>query len=263
MNEITFSKTQPKASLRYKVDESLSVYGSWGIGFRSGQFNQNGTGAAAAQIGLPGVSDVLPAEETRTAEVGLKGEWFNRRLRVDASLYQTRQTNAPYFVFVGAITAQVLVGIDKVDLYGGELSVTGNLAPGLDAYVGYGYTHSEIKSYALTPADVGKRAPYVPNTTVDAGLQYRVPLTSTLRLLARVDYQRLGEQFWDPENSTARNPISLVDARLGLESQDGHWSVIGSINNASNKRYNAEWVGGGFATLAPPRNWVVEATYRF
>jgi iron complex outermembrane recepter protein len=263
INDVAFSKTQPKASLRYNVGDSLSVYGSWGIGFRSGQFNQNGTGAAAAQIGLPGVSDVLPAEETRTTEIGMKGEWLDRRLHVDASVFQTRQTNAPYFVFVGAITAQILVAIDRVDLYGGEFSVTGNLAPGLDAYIGYGYTHSEIKHYALTPTDVGNRAPYVPNETVDAGLQYKVAISSALRMVARADYQRLGDQYWDPENSTDRRPVNLVSGRVGLETLDGHWSLTGTINNATNRRYNAEWVGGGFAELAAPRNWVVEASYRF
>jgi len=263
LNEVTFSKTQPKASLRYNVDDSLSVYGSWGIGFRSGQFNQNGTGAAAAQIGLPGVSDVLGAEETRTAEIGMKGEWLDRRLHVDASVFQTHQTNAPYFVFVGAITAQILVAIDKVDLYGGEISVTGNLAPGLDAYIGYGYTHSEIKRYSLSPTDVGNRAPYVPDRTVDAGVQYKVAVSSALRMVARADYQRLGDQYWDPENSTDRKPVNLLSARLGLETLDGHWSVMGTVNNATNRRYNAEWVGGGFAQLAPPRSWVVEASYRF
>jgi iron complex outermembrane receptor protein len=263
INDVTFSKTQPKASLRYNIDDSMSVYGSWGIGFRSGQFNQNGTGAAAAQIGLPGVSDLMPAETTNTAELGMKSDFLDHRLHVDASLYETHQTNAPYFVFVGAITAQILVAIDKVDLYGGEVSVTGNLAPGLDAYVGYGYTHSEIKRYSLVPGDVGNRAPYVPNQTVDAGLQYKVPLNSVLRLVMRGDYQRLGNQYWDPENTTARDPVDLVSARLGVETLDGHWSVIGTMSNALNRRYNAEWVSGGFAEIAEPRTWVVEASYRF
>lgn len=263
INRVKFSKGQPKVSLRYSVDDNLSVYASWGVGFRSGQFNQNGTGAAASAIGLPGVSDLLKAEEVTTTEAGLKGDFFEHKTRVEASVFRTTQKNAPYFVFVGAITAQVLVGIDKVDLYGGEFSVTQNLAHGLDAYAGYGYTHSEIKDYALAPADVGKKAPYVPNQSIDAGVQYRFALTSALNLFSRVQYQRLGLQYWDPENSTARSPVNLVSARLGVESNDGHWSVIGTMNNALDKRYNAEWVGGGFATLAPPRTWIVEATYKF
>ena len=133
INKANFSKPQPKISLRYSVDGNLSVYASYGVGFRAGQFNQNGTGAAAAAIGLPGVSDLLKAEEVDTAELGLKSDWLDHRIRVEASLYETKQKNAPYFVFVGAITAQVLVPIDKVDLYGGEFTVTANLAPGLDA----------------------------------------------------------------------------------------------------------------------------------
>jgi iron complex outermembrane receptor protein len=263
VNRANFSKPQPKVSLRYSVDSNLSVYASYGVGFRAGQFNQNGTGAAAAAVGLPGVSDLLKAEEVDTAELGLKSEWLDHRIRVEASLYDTTQKNAPYFVFVGAITAQVLVPIDKVDLYGGEFTVTANLAPGLDAFAGYGYTHSEIKTYALAPADVGNRAPYVPNATVDGGLQYRVPITSTLRLFSRIQYQRLGDQYWDPENTTARNPVNLVGGRLGIETMDNHWSLIGTINNALDKRYNSEWVSGGYATLAPPRTWLVEATYHF
>lgn len=263
INDVTFSKTQPKVSLRYNLDDTVSVYGSWGIGFRSGQFNQNGTGAAAAQVGLIGVSDLMPAETTNTAEMGLKGDWLDHRLHVDASVYETHQTNAPYFVFVGAITAQVLVAIDRINLYGGEFTITGSLAPGLDAYVGYGYTHSEIMRYSLAPGDVGNRAPYVPDATVDAGLQYRVPISSALRLLLRGDYQRLGRQYWDPENSTARDPVNLLSARVGLETTDGRWSVVGTMNNATNRRYNAEWVSGGFAELAQPRTWVVEASYHF
>lgn len=263
VNRVTFSKTQPKASLRYKIDDTMSLYGSWGIGFRSGQFNQNGTGAAATLVGLPGVSDVLQAEETRTSELGFKGAWPNLRLRVDASLFHTRQENAPYYVFIGAITSQILVGIDRVDLYGGEISVSANLAPGLDAYVGYGYTHSEIDQFSLTPADIGNRAPYVPENSINAGLQYRVPITSSLNVIARGEYQRLGEQYWDPENSTARDPVDLFSARLGVESADSRWSLVGSVKNLSDERYNEEWVLGGFTALAPPRTWVVEASYRF
>ena len=263
VNHANFSKPQPKVSLRYSVDSDLSIYASYGVGFRSGQFNQNGTGAAAAAVGLVGVSDLLKAESVHTSEIGLKSDWLDHRIRAEVSFYDTQQKNAPYFVFVGAITAQVLVPIDKVDLYGGEFTVTANLAPGLDAFAGYGYTHSEIKSYALESADVGKQAPYVPNMTVDGGLQYRAPISSTLQLFSRIQYQRLGKQYWDPENSTARDPVNLLGARLGVETRDNHWSVIGTLNNALDKRYNAEWVSGGYATLAPPRTWLIEATYRF
>jgi iron complex outermembrane receptor protein len=50
---------------------------------------------------------------------------------------------------------------------------------------------------------------------------------------------------------------------LGVESADSRWSLIGSVKNLTDKRYNEEWVLGGFAALAAPRTWVVEASYRF
>ena len=37
----------------------------------------------------------------------------------------------------------------------------------------------------------------------------------------------------------------------------------GAITNATNKSYNAEFVLGGFAEPAPPREWTVEARYNF
>jgi iron complex outermembrane receptor protein len=263
VNRVTFSKGQPKVSLRYSIDPRLSVYASWGVGFRSGEFNQNGTGAAAALIGLPGVSDLLKAETVTTTEGGLKADLFDHHTRLEVSGFSTSQKNAPYFVFVAPIGAQVLVGIDKVALYGGELTLTQNFARGLDAFLGYGYTHSQIKNYALTPADVGNQAPYVPNQSIDAGVQYRVAMTSRVDLFARLQYQRLGKQYWDPENSTPRDPVDLVGLRLGLESPDSRWSVIATVNNLFDTRYNAEWVDGGFALLAPPRTGVLEFTYKF
>jgi iron complex outermembrane receptor protein len=39
--------------------------------------------------------------------------------------------------------------------------------------------------------------------------------------------------------------------------------VTGTVNNATNKAYNAEFVLGGFAQPAVPRSWVVDARYNF
>lgn len=72
-------------------------------------------------------------------------------------------------------------------------------------------------------------------------------MTSRASLLIRAEYQRLGKQYWDPENSTAREPVHLFNARLGVESADGRWSLIGSVKNLADERYNEEWVLGGFS----------------
>ena len=71
-----------------------------------------------------------------------------------------------------------------------------------------------------TVALAGNQAPYIANNTVNAGIQYRTDITSSLGLFIRGDFENRGRQFWDPENSTARSAIQLVNARIGIEDLD-------------------------------------------
>ncbi len=263
VNRRTFDKAQPKVALRYEAGDNANLYASWGVGFRSGQFNQNGVGAAAAAAGIVGVEDVVGQEETRTVEAGFKSEWFNRRLRLNGAFYRTNVDGQQYFVFIGGVGAQVLVNIDKVRLIGGELEAVVRLADGLDAYASFGITDSRINQYALNPADVGNWAPYVPKSTVNLGAQYRTTIVDGFGLFARIDYERRGKQFWDPENSTARNALDLVNVRFGLEDPDGAWSLIATIQNLTDEVYNSEFVLGGFAHPALPRRYHIDLRYNF
>lgn len=263
VNRASFDKWQPKATLSYRPTRDLNLYASYGVGFRSGQFNQNGTAAAAAAAGILGVSDRVPQENTRTYEVGAKLQLANRRVRIDGALFDTSVENQQYFVFIGAIGAQVLVPIDRVSLRGGEVLATWTVSRGFDAYAGFGYTDSEIDRYTVNPALTGNRAPYVPKTTINLGAQYRTALSSALGLFARADYRRMGKQYWDPENSTPRSNVDLFDFRLGLEDPDRRWSIIASVENAFDEVYNSEYVAGGFSHAAPPRVWRIDLRHNF
>lgn len=263
VNRATFDKFQPKISIRYLASDDVNLYASWGKGFRSGQFNQNGVGAVAAGAGVPGVSDLLPQEGTNTFEVGAKTSWADNRVTLNGSVYRTKVTNAPYFVFIGAVSAQVLVPIDDIEIIGGEIELAANLADGLDAYASVGITDSEIDAYSVNPAAVGNKAPYIAKSTFNAGIQYRTPITDSLGIFGRVDYENRGSQFWDPENSTARSAIDLVNLRVGLEDNDGGWALTGSMDNATDEVYNSEWVLGGFAHAGVPRVWRVDLRVNF
>lgn len=259
-NKAKFSQGQPKFTAVYKATPSLNLYGSWGVGFRSGEFNQNGAAAAAAAAGTVGISDKVPQEKAETAEIGFKGSWLSNRLRVSGDVYQTDVSNQQYFVFIGAIAAQVLVPIDDVRLRGGELEVSAALAPGLQASAGLGVTDSKIRKYTVNPANVGNWAPYVPDMTFNLGLEYRRPVSEGLVLATRADYRRMGKQYWDTDNSTARDAVDLVSLSLGLEDAEGRWTASVKAENLFDERYNAEYVAGGYVQPANPR--VVRATIR-
>ncbi len=263
VNRATFSSFQPKVSLRYLLSDDASIYTSWGEGFRSGQFNQNGVGVSAEALGLNGIPDVLDKEITETFEVGFKADFLDSKLKTAGSLYNTEVENAPFFVFVGALGSQVLVAIEEVEIVGGELEVSYAFSDELTGYFSYAYADSEVKEYQLDPTAEGNRAPYVPLSTFNAGLQYRTNLTSNLDIFSRVDYESRGKQFWDPANITERDTVNLVNFRLGLEDADGDWAITASVNNLFDEEYNAEYVTGGFAFAAPPSIWRLDFRYNF
>lgn len=265
VKEATYSAWQPKFSLRHKQDDGSIAYASWGKGFRSGLFNQSGVGALAAAATPPvnGISDEVPAEITRSVELGYKTRLLDGKLSLNAALFDTQVRNAPYFVFIGAVGAQVLVGIDKVELRGGELEAVATLAAGLDASAGIGYTHSRIAAYAVDPALVGNRAPYVPQLSGNVGLQYRFPVATGLQVVLRSDVVFKGKQYWDPENSSARSDLTLVNLRAAVEDAKGRWALSATVDNATDKAYNSEWVSGGFAHPAAPRKLRMDLRYNF
>ena len=262
LNTAEFDLFQPKVTVRYAALDDLNLYASWGKGFRSGQFNQNGVGEVAAGAGVEGVSDLLPQEETSTYEIGFKSTLMDG-VTLNAAGYRTEVENAPYFVFIGAVSAQVLVPIDEIEIWGGEIELAANLYEGLDFYASFGLADSEIDAYTVNADAVGNRAPYVAKTTFNTGLQYRTPISNLLGVFGRVDYERRGEQFWDPENTTSRSPLNLVNARAGFEANDGQWALTASVENLTDEEYNSEWVLGGFAHAGVPRIWRLDFRVNF
>ena len=259
--EATFDKLQPKITLRYLATPDVNVFASWSEGFRSGQFNQLGTAAAAQAAGVDGVFDVVGQEETEAFELGLKARIMGGRGNFDASLFSTGVKGQQYFLFFAPTSSQVLAGIDEVQLSGGELEFSVSLTDGLDIYAGYGFTDSEIEAYSVEPSFVGNAAPYVPDHTINLGFQYRQPVTDQVGLFLRTDFERRGRQFWDPNNSSARDDVDLINARFGLEGD--RWQLIGWAKNLADEEYLAEFVLGGFVHLAPPRSYGIDFTYTF
>lgn len=260
VREANFHRSEPKVTLNYRPDANVTIFADYGIGFRSGQYNQAGAAAAAE---LPGVYDLAKPESAYTTEVGVKARLLDGKLHLAATGFHTIDENSFYFLFVGAVGAQILVNVDKAELNGAEFEAQYSPVKGLDFFGNLGFTHSKIKAYAYNPALVGNKAPYIPDMTGLIGAQYRRPLTGDLGLFSRLEMEHHGKQFWDPDNSTARNAFQLVNGQLGIEGPAKRWTVTGYVRNAFNKRYNAEYVNGGFAMPAEPRSYGVEVKGRF
>jgi iron complex outermembrane recepter protein len=255
----TWSAWQPKGTVRYKPNDQWTIYTDWSRGFRSGGFNQTGVGAVALENHILGVSDLFNAEIADTYELGAKAQLLDRRLDIDADVYHTHSQNGYFFVYLAANSTQNLGNLNAT-YKGAELQLTGHVTDQFDVYAGYGYTDSRITAMA-DPTVLGNQAPLVSHDTINAGFQYRQPLASGLTGTVRLDFNSIGRTWWDPYDSTSRNPVSLVDLRLGLQGE--RWGLTAWSKNLTNTIYNAEFSPGGFLWRALPRRYGVDFDYRF
>ena len=257
---VSFDDWQPKVTLTWEPNPDLTLYGGYSRGFRSGGFNQTGVGAVAFANGFVGVEDIFQAETADTFEIGARAQLFDDHATVSANVFTTDSENSYFFVFLATNSTQNLGNVPEVRIDGFELEATARPAPGFDINFGVGYTWSEIKDFP-DPAFIGNEAPLISRYTWNLGAQYRGDISTGLGLLARVDYRRTGRTWWDVPNSTSRDPIDLVNARLGLEGEQ--WSFTLFAENLFDEEYNAEFSPGGFVFKARPLRYGAEATFRF
>ena len=123
-------------------------------------------------------------------------------------------------MFLAANSTQNLGNLDA-DYKGAELEVTVRPTDRLDLYAGYGYTDSEITEHGgperdRQPGSAGLRGHAQPRRAVLRPAAIGEDLT-----YLRADFQRIGGTWWEPYNITSRDPVNLLDARVGLGSDAG------------------------------------------
>ncbi len=254
----TFDDWQPRLTVTYEPNDDLTIYGGYGRGFRSGGFNQTGVGGVAANAGIVGVSDIFEAETADTFELGFKADVGFAD--INGAVYTTQSRNSYFFVFLAENSTQNLGNIPEVQLQGFELEATAELFPYFDVSAALGVTYSDIQDFP-DPDVIGNEAPLISRYTFNLGAQYDGPLSGNVDALFRIDYRRTGKTWWEPYNTTVRDPVDIVDMRVGLR-MDG-WSVTAFTQNWFDEEYNAEFSPGGFVYKAKPLRYGLEIGYEF
>jgi iron complex outermembrane receptor protein len=274
VREAEFDSVQPKVTLSWRPNQDWTVYGTYAEGFRSGGFNLSGVAVGVATLagagvpGLPqGVRDSYDQEDTEGFELGVKSSLLGGALRWDTALFDTEVENGFTFVFVAPFTAQTTRNIRSADVRGLETSVTWLATERLQLDLGLGFLDSKITASDWVGAGginiVGKEMPQNPDSTANVGAVYRGQLGGEREWYARLDYRRLGEVYWEPENFVARDPLSLVDLRFGITSARG-WEAVAWVDNATDEDWISEESNpNGIVYYGRPRQYGVELTYRF
>lgn len=272
----TFQGWQPQFILKYAPTNDLTLYASYSRGFRSGGFNQTGVATAATAAGFAGVGDIFKAEHDESYEVGFKSRLFDGRVTLNGSAYLTYSQNGYFFVYLASNSTQNLGNIPEVRYEGFDFDAAWHVTHDIQVDAGFGYTDSKVTQYYNSTAPqydfrIGEQAPLVSKYTANVGIQYTPQITDKLNLLIRMDNSLTGPTyFWESDPDVvnygappvfARNPVYLLDARVGVQGRD--WSLVFWGKNLNNNIYNAEYSPGGFVFKALPRRWGVDITKKF
>ncbi len=205
----SFKQLQPKITLSWTPTSDLNVYANWGIGFKSGGFNNQGSSAlinANFNNGVtPGtinanvrIDDQYRKEKSSAFEVGVKGSLFDNRITFDLAGYYTRISDMQFFeFFVGGFgLLRVVSNIDTVDVKGAEINLTAKVVDGFKLFGSFNVTDSEIKKNSSRTYTVGNKSPYTADWTLNVGGEVKVPVTDSLRITGRADYRLTGPTWF-------------------------------------------------------------------
>lgn len=299
----TFKQFQPKISLRYALTDDVNLYGNWGIGFKSGGFNNQGSAAIVDQafnqfIGTNvQIDDQYRKEVSSAFEAGIKGTLLGGAVTFDLAGYYTNIEDMQFFeFFVGGFgLLRVVSNIDEVEVYGAELNLNAEIVRGWSVFAAANVTDSEIKANASRPVTVGNKSPYTADYTINLGTQLDLPISDRLDFVTRADYRITGPTWFhtlqDNTNPTLfsgllpgsalalpsfvgdadysisqRDTFAVMDLRVGIEGE--RWSVVAYAENLFNEKYLNEVItavefGGSFISPGGRQRFGVELGYKF
>ncbi len=219
----TFSQMQPKLSLNWKASEQVTLFTSYGYGFRSGGFNSTGVNATVELFysglclgdtrppplnfpvctgnnrSLQNVNDDFEKEVSKAFEAGFKAILLDGSLSVNGAVFQTDLENMQFFNFFAGPFGllRVVTNAEEATIQGFELDARWRATEWLTLFAGYAYTDTEIDRYDGRPYTKGNKIPYAPEYTANAGLDISVPIGGgDWTVNARLDGQFMGETWF-------------------------------------------------------------------
>ncbi len=264
----TYSAFSPRLSVDYQWSNVLMTYLSAARGFKSGGLN----GVSVTD------SEFVPfdPEYVWTYELGMRSEWLDQRLRLNASAYFSDYTDIQFTVIRGdPETGRPATTIDnaaKAEIKGFEIELVAMPVSQLLLTAGVGYTDAKYtKLDEGLPITLDTRFVKTPKWSTTLSAQYSVPLSGGAEIVGQVDWAYKSKINHDQLNSLVglQEAYSLLNARLTYASTDDKWSVSLFGTNLTDERYImaatdlSDTLAFGEVQWARPREWGLNFRYNF
>jgi iron complex outermembrane receptor protein len=238
--EETFDEWQPKLSLSWDATDNWTFFGSYGVGFKAGGFNNQGSratvdsfiniplglcdpavaGCVASGLSRVGIEDQYREETSENFELGFKSTLFDNSLRLEGAVFNNTVDDMQFFEFlVGSFgLLRVVENIDEVELQGFELAATWSATDWLDLFVGGSWIDSEINENRVRPDTVGNESPATPEYTANASAYLNFPVTGNMNFFTNLNYSLVGETWFHVVQDQTRSTVfnNLIENRIAF-----------------------------------------------
>jgi len=258
------TRTSPKVGIDYKWSDELMTYALYSVGFRGGGFGPRPSNALQLASFQP--------EDLDNYEIGVKSEWFDRRLRLNGDVFYSLYTNqqigvqdclpctpvrVPWFRTINAGKSRI-AGVEM------ELNAAPTDKWSVEASLGYiNYLLTDFEGITLRPyLPDGSR--YYPNRTpkwnYGLGTQYQISLGSAGSLRPRIDWTHQSKIYFN-NSAGFQDGYGLLSARITWDSPDDKWSASLFGTNLTDEEYFdgklalQAALGREQGNIAAPRQW--------
>lgn len=274
---------------RYQLSESVMAFASVATGFKSGGFN-------ATRV-PPGTPVEFEDEQSISYDVGIKSNWLDRRLQVNATAYWTvLEDFQESSLNLEAGTGFIVTNAGERRARGLEADLIAAPTEGLTLTAALAYLDAEYTEFPNAQCGAGETPDgpagtcdrkgdtpaFAPEWKYSVGAELVRPIGGTaLEWRARADYAWVDDQnlirvtIDEPGNQKS---YGLLNLRAGIGAANGAWSLSAFVNNALDEDYFIQAAGqpgaglissGGFAGASgfvgwygPPRTMGVQLTWR-
>jgi len=230
-----------RSTLRYQPSERVTFFASLAHSEKSGDFDPTRVrfvDNAAVEVTVPAPFD---PETLKSYELGMKAEFLDRRLGVEFDVYQLDWSDIVIPQVISKIDGREIVSATGVNVNAGDATIQGvELAliarplGGWEVNVGASFadpeydraqveTFGDFPSFAPTGDISGNQILRTSKVQANAGFRYSMNTASGNEIVVRSDVSHRGRQFADASNQTIVPAATLVNASIGLRSEN--WSV--------------------------------------
>ena len=263
-----WDQVSPRIGAQYDFTDGLMAYVSYSEGFKGGGFFGRITS-------VDNVRQYDP-ETVETYEAGVKSDWWNQRLRINAAVFTSEYKDKQEDIIVtdpSGLVDTVVLNASSATMQGLELEMTALLADGLTAvaqggYLDAGYDNFQIAGIPGVPDDASKlKMRNTPEFTFGAGVRYVHPVFDDSEMSYNVNYA------WRDSYVTIFNNDVLGDvdangfwnANIDVRLRDRLTVSIYGRNITDERYYRAVLIPplASFGQWNEPRNYGVTVTYVF